>query len=718
MPAGQGKADVDEIPKGLSFRLHFLFGKSCRRLNYDPTAAHTLGWSHLCTHPLGLSVSVAPKFAFPKIFRVRLERFSLFTRRPDLEMDIPDGVFCLAGANGLGKSTFLAAINLGLTGVVPNPARAFKSINEYARDCVPFTKAFFDGRISELDRDSASIHLELQIGDHTYRLTRGIFEPLELRELVITNGAPQSSVLFDGADATPEERLNRFEDQLTQDTGLRQFNQFVFLQHFVLTFDESRHLLFWDQRALEQALHITFGTNLDEAVRADKLRRDMERADSRARNYNFQASDVRGRLDIIRETLAGPTQSDSASEDVVETHRMLVETRDQQQALVQDTLHQQSDADLRIAEASSALTGLRETYAQEFERFLGRQSDVEQTPLVARALSRGECALCGTRGQAVSEAVRASIDDHKCPLCSATLKPKGTNKQARERLQVIDSHITTTSGVLEGALRQKQRLSAEHHEAIEQLEQSEGSLQAFELQNAGVLATLKGLGSQKGTIGAAIDSLKAEMETLLDKKRQSYELRDQYSRELQKIQRKLERSYTEAELDFVPKFKTLASLFLGIDLSIKLETRASKASPGIAFVLDMRNATRRKDYQLSESQKFFLDIALRMALGQYMSREGSPAPLFVDTPEGSLDIAYEARAGEMFAEFVKHAHSIIMTANINSSELLLKLATECGRSRMAINRMTSWAELSDVQLKEEPLFHKAYEAIEKALGES
>ena len=93
-----------------------------------------------------------------------------------------------------------------------------------------------------------------------------------------------------------------------------------------------------------------------------------------------------------------------------------------------------------------------------------------------------------------------------------------------------------------------------------------------------------------------------------------------------------------------------------------VETRASKASPGIAFVLEMRNATRRKDYQLSESQKFFLDIALRMALAEHMSREGSPAPLFVDTPEGSLDIAYEARAGEMFAEFVKDGHSIIMTA--------------------------------------------------------
>ena len=74
----------------------------------------------------------------------------------------------------------------------------------------------------------------------------------------------------------------------------------------------------------------------------------------------------------------------------------------------------------------------------------------------------------------------------------------------------------------------------EHDGAITQLDKAEKVLQKFELQNASVHATLKGLGEQKNTIGAAIDSLQAEMDTLLEKKRQAYELRDQCSRELQK----------------------------------------------------------------------------------------------------------------------------------------------------------------------------------------
>jgi hypothetical protein len=92
--------------------------------------------------------------------------------------------------------------------------------------------------------------------------------------------------------------------------------------------------------------------------------------------------------------------------------------------------------------------------------------------------------------------------------------------------------------------------------------------------------------------------------------------------------------------------------------------------------------------------------------------------MFIDTPEGSLDIAYEKRAGDMLAMFATAGHQIIMTANLNSSKLLLQLAHECGRSRMRLCRMMDWAELSEVQQEEEALFDGAYKEIEKAMGDT
>lgn len=87
----------------------------------------------------------------------------------------------------------------------------------------------------------------------------------------------------------------------------------------------------------------------------------------------------------------------------------------------------------------------------------------------------------------------------------------------------------------------------------------------------------------------------------------------------------------------------------------------------------------------------------------------------IDTPEGSLDIAYEARAGDMFADFVSAGFNLVMTANINSSQLLIRLAERCGTGLMELARMTNWTPLTEVQAEEEDLFNKAYMRIEREL---
>ena len=161
----------------------------------------------------------------------------------------------------------------------------------------------------------------------------------------------------------------------------------------------------------------------------------------------------------------------------------------------------------------------------------------------------------------------------------------------------------------------------------------------------------------------------------------------------------------------MPLFRKLAEHFIGFDLDIAAERRGD----GFGLVLEFKSTRRRGQHQLSESQRFFLDIALRMALAQFVSAPEGTAPLYVDTPEGSLDIAYEARAGEMFAQFVKSGHDIVMTANINTSQLLKKLARICGTSRMTLVRMTEWTDLSEVQMEEDSLFRDAYNGIEEEL---
>ena len=94
----------------------------------------------------------------PILLQVKLENFSLYNLTPNITVNFAKGVYCLAGANGLGKSTFLAALNYGLTGSVPDPSRKFKSVDEYNKKN-HFSNEYFSGRINENDRDSATINV-------------------------------------------------------------------------------------------------------------------------------------------------------------------------------------------------------------------------------------------------------------------------------------------------------------------------------------------------------------------------------------------------------------------------------------------------------------------------------------------------------------------------------------------------------------------------------
>jgi hypothetical protein len=219
--------------------------------------------------------------------------------------------------------------------------------------------------------------------------------------------------------------------------------------------------------------------------------------------------------------------------------------------------------------------------------------------------------------------------------------------------------------------------------------------------------------TQIDSVEATIKRYRSQIDDFLEKKRTQYERRNERRKELVVLQRGLIDSYDQAEAEFVPSFTDLARRFIGLDLDIRLETPQNL---GVAVLLEVKSTARRQFHQLSESQRFFIDMALRMALIKYMSALDSKGSFYVDTPEGSLDIAYESRAGDMFARFVHDGFGIIMTANINTSRLLLSLAEKCGTQGMDLCRMTTWTELSDVQREEEHLFDEAFASIESAMA--
>lgn len=651
------------------------------------------------------------KYAFPRIKQVRLHAFSLYSLQPNINVEFAGGVLCLAGANGIGKSTFLATVNYGLTGAVPHPRRRLLSGQSYFKEASDYAGEFFTGRISESDRDEAAVTIEFEIAQSCFRITRGLFDPNDVRAFDI-NGVSQGGDI--GAVITPLQRADVFRSKVVDAIGLTSFEQFVFLQHFVFTFDEARHLLFWDEAATAQALFLCFGAAPESAARADMLNREAEKAGSRGRNAQFQVNNIRKRMDVLRQSLGSSTVAPDKIEDLDEKYQALEAAVAQTTERADRIEHQLAEAELRVARHSAATASLRAAYAETFNRFMHGSSKPRAHPLVARALHEGVCGVCETSGTAVTDAVRSRIDQNVCPLCTMPVSgSQGPDTGIQKELAAVDERLVVARSALDESTSAQKRLRVEADQAKAKAAEVREALSKFENDHKEATDYLRGQQAAKaGPIATTLAALEHAMSEFTAARDLEYAERDKLRVELRTLQRELELRYAHAEELFVPKFRNLAGLFLGLDLDVALQMTMPV---GMKLLVELRGNARHDENQMSESQRFFVDIALRMALAQQMSVEDSFATLFIDTPEGSLDIAYEDRAGDMFARFAKSGHDMLMTANINSSKLLTTLASRCGTKYMSLNPMTGWTELSEVQQGATQLFQEAYKDIASAL---
>lgn len=639
------------------------------------------------------------KLNFPILRRIRLTHFSLYTLKDNIEFNVANGILCLAGANGLGKSTFLQVVGYGLTGVVPKPTQKFVSVDDYYRDIRTFTREYFEGRLLPEHRDIAEIELEMSLGNKRVTITRGFVESESLRKLKVVS-EDQEEVY---EEASPEQRQLTYEKLLTDEIGLGSFREFVFVQSFILTFDERRHLLFWDSKVLETCLLIFVGVNKEQRAEVEHLRRESEKSASRVRNLSYDIKQTKDRL----ADLQGALKKKKGGKDEAETYEEYEELNERVRAadegvtLIEARIR---DAKLAIADSAARSSALRNEYSNEFTNRLKAKQSSRRHPYIQKALLDEKCSICGAEGAPVAQTVKARVAANRCPFCDTLLSRGKEDPKMMARLMELDAALARERKILDSKTMQINQLEAEKLERCEERTALEKELKDFEEKNRNVVTHGRKGGKDLADLGKIYEE---QIKSITRQRDQEREHGRKSELKYRTAKKKLEQQYMDVREKFVPDFNSLAQLFLGVDLDIVLENREN-----ITLVLEIKKTKRRADYQLSESQRFFIDIALRMAFAKFASPNGAGAPLYIDTPEGSLDLAYEAQAGEMLAQFAQDGHNIFMTANINTSQLLKSIAIKSRMSGFWVQRLYRWTELSAVQEKQETTFDKTLNAIE------
>lgn len=623
--------------------------------------------------------------SLPRLSELEIEGFSLYEGAEQIVLTFETPATCLAGANGIGKSTFLAIVNFAFTGIVPDTRKSFVSLAEYASNGRRFALEYFDGRIEERDRETAVVRIAFTVGALTFRVSRHFFTE-GLLSLQI------GSEEWEGISQDRQIELQHiYEERLSRACGLANFHQVSFLLTYVLTFDERRQLLFWDEQNLTLALHLFFNISPEASARFAELTEIISAAESRARNYRWQAKRLQDRY---KEAYGGPGPS-TLHIDLKDKYDLLTQRADELEEQVQQKRSDVSSCQVAIADLSRQLMTLRSRYEAQFAAFLssGGSFQLKQVPVIRKSLDSNECPVCGTKGFA-SE-VFALIESHLCPVCRHPLSdPDLSDSSSRDDLDMLDVSIAKTRQSLDDQTDRLTRLETDLNNTQQQLDMCLAELVALEKEEPSLRANTNA------------SHLLGEIEHLNRQADEERILRNRMVREAEDLREDLETKYRQAEDQFVPRFQELSRLFIGLDIDLHLEPRTVKNTPLLRFGLELHSSRRQRAFQLSESQRFFIDIALRMSLLSFLnSNDNHGGIILVDTPEGSLDIAYENNAGSMFARFVETSGvQLIMTTNINSSGLIRHMARESGRASMKLVPMTDWVILSEVQQKSYQLY--------------
>lgn len=645
------------------------------------------------------------KFSFPILKKAQIKYFSLYKKAEFLDINLSKNVFCLAGANGLGKSTFITIINYGLTGIVKKPDTNFswyKSIPSFYSKSKSFVEDYFDGRISEDDFERAEISLQFIIDEHEYSITRGFSESDELRKFSKKTNGEEVRI---SEELSYSDLNDEFKSHFTRDVNLVDFDQFVFLQFYVLTFDETHQLLFWDENLIERVLYLFFGVDAKKAKQADQLRKEYNKHGSDARNIQWQITQARNELKKLTKSLQSLDLNNTSNIEAYEIHKSLLDKSDELNYKLERISEEIKDADLNIANLSLIASSLRSEYSNIFSLTLNEDTPIEKIPKVIEILNDLKLRIHASKD--FSDLIENLVEAIKEQKKNST----GNNtEQYFEQLRKIDEQLSEVSNKIESFQTRKDRLIQNESNYSLQLNEIGLQIDKYEKDNEELVRSIHKL-KTNSSIDSIINGYKEQIERYSEQKDEAYVKRDKAKKELEPLEAELNIGYVNAEVEFIPKFNQYAKSFLGLDLNINL----SISKKGIASLsIDIDETKRRDSFQLSESQRYFVDIALRMALIDLKTKS---ATLLIDTPEGSLDIAYENRAGKMFADFVNQSRKIVMTANINSSQLLLELAHICKRDGMRIERMTDWTLLSEVQQQENNRIEEAYANLEAKLTE-
>ena len=369
--------------------------------------------------------------------------------------------------------------------------------------------------------------------------------------------------------------------------------------------------------------------------------------------------------------------------DLVKRLRQVTKERVAGEANVASAAKALSDVSLEVEALREHIELIEATL---IEGFLSKQ-ERESALALHKLAESGICPACGTVQHELQAQAEERSRNGLCMLCGSELRFESSNElntlrsQLKEKVrsqEAIGMEHVLLSAKLQGTIDEQEGIQT----GINQIRSEQPNLTLLERSipikfGEDLLLQRDELARQEQDLEGQIVELRMDLERDYKRFRNAIDSRLQG----------LHGAYSE-----------YATAFLGLSCDLEEVPQGQMMSLSI-FVPKFSETVRPNEESCSEAQRFFLDIAFRMALIDLASDVSDGAGTFIcETPETALDMSYVDNVVKMFRSFAKKRHNLILTANVQTDGIAQKLLADIPRTERTSHVLNLFdiGQLSDV----------------------
>lgn len=644
----------------------------------------------------------------PNLKSIKVCNYTLYEQEPSFQYEFKDGINAVVGANGIGKTTFVNIIIYCLVGHKKKKNKITKNSKKPEYEYID--EDFFSSRINNVDEDtiniSAKATLEYYLGKTKILITRSLIEN-SIEELCID----------DREIVQPND--DYYKEIVEKYSKISQFQDFELLVREFMFFDERRRNVAWEADSQDNILRILL---LDEQyhIRINELEEKITKADTKGRHKSEDKRVaevsykelVKSREEIIsqtREENGDIEQKESVvSEEMVREKLVLrknsinAEISNKKEILssleenIQEIAEDVSLTEGNIANVSVAydniVSEIKKLETKLYKSIYNKLPDYYYT-IEKNLLAEGKCLVCNEKSRDIQKKASEIKQSGKCFICGSKLTENiSIDDNLVEKLNSLHDEKKEKLNELNNQKNQLNRLNIKFQKHKNDIDLLKDELENLERTKIIVESELSQSSYEpdKGDLYSEI--LKSKEKVIADLEnaiRDAYNERDGYKARLLKYTQKFKNVVNSLNQQLSNYFNKYASTFIGLDCKLTVVEKTLNKIPHFYYVPEINGQVRKGIWSVSESQRFFIDQAFRMAIIDYLQSNiaGFSTFFITETPEGSLDIAYESQVAMMFKIFSESNNKIIFTSNLNSSNFLKELYREISKEERPLRTL-------------------------------